>query len=272
MSEEDIADLQDLAVAKATDDAFLRGQRKREAPSSASASSAGKVARFLDAGSTESANPSPVKVVDIALEKPKQISKHAGETGTIQASLLEVAKKACEHLKSTTEAQDPNSPSSALIAHLKFRISCVAALLSYEQKLISFMGSDLVSSEQLSITQLLRRHPDKLPVPQELSGFLSDSLPGLRKGFQAAAQACNTVQELEQAKEEWCNQKSALQALLKGLQQALKDSKAYIAQEERDRNRKQKADQKKREKQELEAFRTTSDSRAKALLEDKKLK
>ena len=270
LSDEDVADLQDLAVTKSTDDAFLRGQRKREAPSSASASSAGKAARLFDVDSSDGTNPSPVKVVDIALEKPKQISKHAGEIGTIQASLLEVAKKACEHLKGTTGPQDPSSPSSVLLSHLKFRISCVAALLNYEQKLISFMDPDLVSSEQLSIAQLLRRNPEKLPVPQELSGFLSDALPGLRKAFQTAVQACGAVQELEQAKEEWGNQKSALQALLKGLQQALKDSKAYVAQEERDKTRKQKADQKKREKQELEAFRTTSDSRAKALLEDKK--
>ena len=208
-----------------------------------------------------------MKVVDLALEKPKMINKQNAELKAISTALVEGAKKAYEHLKSV--AGEEHGAVQAIHEHLKFRLTCVAALFEYDVSKVDFM-QDLFASGQPSMQALLQKNMDKLPVPEDQLALISQSFVQVAAGFEDINKSAATVSALEDAKENWFKQKNGFKLFEKGLAQAVKDSKANKAQQDKEKARQQKADQKKKEQAELDAFRQTNDERAKAIIEDKK--
>ena len=269
LKDDDVSDLQDFAANRVVDEDFLRGNpRKRAAPSTPGDDDIDKPAtKKLDGSEAPPSNVSPVKVVDLALEKPKVINKQTAELTAIKAALLEVAKKAAEHFKSVS-GEGPGTL-QALLEHLKFRLSCVAALFEYDMGKVDFLV-DLFPEGQPSMEALLQSNTDKLPVPEEYVPQISQSFVQVATSFQDINKNAATVAALEDAKDNWFKLKTGFKTFEKGLSQAVKDSKANKAQQDKEKARQQKADQKKREQAELDAFRQTNDERAKAIIEDKK--
>ena len=275
MAEADVDELRDLALSRPVDDAFLRGEKRARDPDLGSEGVVGGDARsFAGSAASDDAapTPSPVKQVDLALVKPKTITKHKNEFRALQSSLIETAKKGLEqwvlvNKAGEGEAGDSDSALKALAVHLQFRLNCIAAFNSYSSAVAFLEGQDIFADKVL-FGDLLTNNQDKLPVPEEMLPNLNMTANELDVSFEDI-KSVTSVAELEDKKDTWAKQKTALKALEKGVATATKDVKAHKSQKEKENIRKMKADQKKKEKDELEAHKESSDLRAKALLEEK---
>ena len=267
LSSNDMEEMRDFAVSGTADEAFLRGEkRSRDSDGAESSNPNLSVAEAQDDGNDAAPNPSPVKQVDLALQKPKIILKQKNELNALSSSLKEVATKCMEQLTASEAAAEKDSALKALTIHLAFRLRCIAAFNGYSDE-VKFLESLFGGQDSLEV--LLSKNHDKLPIPEDMLPHLKFSLCALGQSFDDIT-SVTCVAELEDKKDNWAKQKAALKALEKGASQAMKDVKAYRTQKEKEDARKAKADQKKKEKEELDAHKENSDQRAKALLEETK--
>ena len=159
---------------------------------------------------------------------------------------------------------------TAVTVHLDFRLQCFAAICDYDEKAMTIMKELLPgTTEKIEISELLKAKPSMLPVPETMCGDLTN-LTKAMESFQLIKNV-TTVAELELAKEAWASAKSALKTFDKGLAQAARDSKSFIAQKQRDSQRQKKADERKKEQETVEQFKQQGDERARKLLESRKV-
>ena len=272
MSAEEVAMLHDYACARPAEEAFLRGERMSKEdeatimlqlePTAELSSSAPTTASSKEASNP---NPSPVKIVDLALQKPKVAAKHKAELRSVSQSLRDVSEKACEQWKASKDDVQQDSAVASLMSHLKFRLQCVASISNYT---FDFLKEVCEGAPQATIAELLDASKDKLPVHEDMVQHLKVNF-NQQVANMDALHGISTVQELEDAKDAWVNFKTAVKALEKGVAQAAKDVKAHKAQAEKEKVRLQKVEQKKKEQEQLEAHKENADLRAKAILANK---
>lgn len=266
LSEDDVEDLRAYAASRTADESFLRGEARRvppflspQTPPGAAPSAAATTTSPADS------NGSPVKAVDLALEKPKLVNKQKVELRGLEGALREAGKKGMEQWAA---CKDPSDPSlQALVPHLQFRLHCLAALFQYKD--VDFLKDVYSGKSHDSIEVLLKNHPDMLPVQEEHVKHLQ-AFSELHDAIDKNVAAATTVALLEEAKETWGAKKLAVKSLEKGVNQATKDAKSRKAQEEKEMQRKAKAEQKKKDREQVDAFKEQSDQRAKAMLAEKK--
>ena len=141
--------------------------------------------------------------------------------------------------------------------------------MNYPTDLADSATQQLVSeiTDHKPIADLLAGHTDKLPVPEAMQKDLVsfDEVKACIEGLKNVG----TVLEIDEIKEKFQQQKTALKTFEKGLAQVSRDCKSHVQQLEKEESRKQKAEGKKKGKAEIDAFRESNSQRARALLESK---
>ncbi|CAE7244197.1 unnamed protein product [Symbiodinium sp. CCMP2456] len=285
LDDESFNQLLDYAGSKSLDVDFVRGSNKSATDSGSGSVGAGPAgtgtstvpapaATSVPLSSTAAApaaaeekQESPKKPVDLALEKPKQETKLTKEMNSSKTSLCECARTAIETQGKLPETKDESL--TTLVQHLNHRLYCFAALLNYPKDCTDQAMQAMIDgfTDQKVIADLLKGHADKLPVPEAMQKDLV-SFDEVRTNIEALKNA-STVLELDDIKEMFQRQKTALKTFEKGLAQVSRDCKSHVQQLEKEESRKQKAEEKKKGKAELDAFRESNTQRAKALLESK---
>ena len=156
-----------------------------------------------------------------------------------------------------------------MVGHLEFRLRRYAALLDYNEPTKTALEQiNIKFANTVKVKELLEANPMMLPVPENICCHLicvADINESVVKGVSNVA----TSAELDLVKETWASVKSALKVFEKGLTQAVRDSKSYVEKQAKEASRLEKAEQKKRERSQVEEYRQVADKKARALLANK---
>ena len=156
-----------------------------------------------------------------------------------------------------------------VVGHLEFRLRCYAALVDYNESTKKTLEDiNIMFPTSLKVKELLEANPTMLPVPENICCHLQCAAD-INESVVKAISTVATSAELDLLKETWASVKSALKVFEKGLTQAVRDSKSYVEKQAKEASCLEKAEQKKREKDQVEQYRQVADQRARALLANK---